>query len=136
MILATPPFSAFLKDTSFDILEGQSEGKIALAKYLNAREKLVSSRYSPWDTWDVPYVFSTSPIRSQPKRTYDPTREFNDPEGSDVPMLLMRVEATEKKRWEKLKARLVEFGVSSGLFQDIEIRTFEQTLGDPFQLQF
>lgn len=125
-----------LKDQSIDVLKGQSKGKIALAKYLNTRKDSIGSSHKPSDVSDVPYVFSTSPIRSQPKRTYDPTREFNDPEGSDIPMLLMRVEATQKDIWEALKTRLVEFGKSSGLFQDIQIRTFEQALGDPFQLQF
>ena len=80
-------------------------------------------------------VFSTSPIRSRPKRTYDPTREFDDPEGSDVPMYLMRIEATEKKNWEALKTQLVEFGRNSGLFENIDVKNFGRSLGAPFQLQ-
>ena len=125
-----------LKDPSIDVLKGRSKGKIALAKYLNTSERSIGNRYEALDVSDVPYVFSTSPIRSQPKRTYDPTREFNDPEGSDIPMLLMRIEATQKDIWKALKTQLVEFGKSSGLFRDIQIRSFEQALGDPFQLQF
>ena len=80
-------------------------------------------------------MFSTSPIRSRPERTYDPTREFKDPEGSDVPMYLMRIEATQKKDWEVLKTQLVEFGKNSGLFQNIEIKNLGRSLGAPFQLQ-
>jgi predicted ATPase len=119
-----------------DVLKGKSEEKIALANYLKGREDFIKGRFEPWDIWDMLSVFSISPVRSRPKRTYDPMRESNDPEGSDVPMLLMRIEATEKTDWKTLKTQLVEFGKSSGLFQDIEIRNFGQSLGDPFQLQF
>ncbi|MDE0637091.1 MAG: AAA family ATPase [Candidatus Poribacteria bacterium] len=112
----------------------ESKGEIAFEKYFGGKIKKFGC--SPWDVFRTISVFSTSPIRSQPKRTYDPTREFYDPEGSDVPMLLMRIEATEKKEWEKLKQQLIEFGTSSGLFQDIKIKNFGRSLGGPFQLQF
>ncbi len=81
-------------------------------------------------------VFSSAPVRSSPKRTYDPTRISMDPEGSDIPMYLMRIEATEKKDWETLKEKLLEFGKSSGLFQNIKIKNLGRSLGSPFQLQF
>ena len=126
----------FLDDLPISFLKGDSAGKTALAKYLGARTGAERSRYDPWDIWNSLSVFSTSPIRSRPKRTYDPTREFNDPEGSDVPMYLMRIEATQKESWEGLKQQLVEFGKSSGLFQNIKIKKFGRSLGAPFQLQF
>ena len=88
-----------------------------------------------WTGMDTLTVFSTSPVRSRPKRTYDPTREFDDPEGGDVPMRLMRIEATRKKAWESLKEQLIEFGKSSGLFQNIEINNLGRSMGAPFQLR-
>ena len=112
----------------------KSKGEAALEKYFG--EKIKTFGCSPWDAFRYMSVFSTSPIRSRPKRTYDPAREFEDPEGSDIPMYLMRIEATQKKVWEKLKQQLIEFGLSSGLFQDIKIKNFGQSLGGPFQLQF
>ena len=63
-------------------------------------------------------------------------REFNDPEGSDVPMLLMRLEETQIEEWEELKQHLTEFGKNSGLFQNIKIKKLGNSLSDPFQLQF
>ena len=115
----------------------QSEADTAFSKYLEKKSgKSKKSRYQPWNIWDTMSVFSTSPVRSRPERTYDPTREFNDPQGSDVPMYLMRVEATRKKDWDALKQKLVEFGKSSGLFQNIEIKKLGRSLGAPFQLQF
>ena len=116
---------------------GKSEGEIAFLKYFEKKgKKSKNSRYQPWDTLRTLSVFSTSPVRSRPKRTYDPTRESRDPEGSDVPMLLMRIEATQKPIWDELKAKLVEFGKSSGLFQNIQIKKLGRSLGAPFQLQF
>ena len=117
-----PPFSV------------ESEDEIIFKKYFE--EKIKKFECSPWDIFRTLSIFSTSPIRSRPKRTYDPTREFNDPEGSDIPMLLMRIEATQQKQWETLKTQLVEFGKSSGLFQNIEIKNFGRSLGGPFQLKF
>ena len=77
---------------------------------------------------------STSPIRSQPKRTYDLAVEYNDPEGNDVPMRLMRIKATEKEDWETLKLELNEFGKRSGLFQSIDLKKLGRSKGAPFQL--
>ena len=111
----------------------ESEREIIFQKYFE--EKIKKFEGSPWDIFRNLSVFSTSPIRSRPKRTYDPTREFDDPEGSDVPMYLMRVEATEKKNWEDLKTQLVEFGRNSGLFENIDVRNLGRSLGAPFQLQ-
>lgn len=126
----------FLRFESNHFLEGSTEGETALANYV---ETLGNSQKRQYNLWDIGYhlsVFSTSAIRSRPKRTYDPTREFNDPEGSDVPMLLMRIKATEQKQWEALKAKLIKFGKSSGLFQNIEIKNLGRSLGAPFQLKF
>ena len=111
----------------------QSEGKVALANYLKKKEAHMGTPW--WKMEEGLAVFSTAPTRSRPKRTYDPTREFDDPEGSDVPMRLMRIQATNKKRWEILKARLVEFGKHSGLFQNIDVRNLGGSLGNPFQLK-
>ena len=86
--------------------------------------------------WPIPIsVFSMAPVRSHPERTYNPTRVFDAPEGSDVPMQLMQTKAMQKEKWEDLKKLLVEFGERSGLFQDIEVKIFGWP-GDPFQLRF
>lgn len=110
-----------------------SNGEIAFKEYFKEKVKKFECGLS--DIFRTMSVFSTSPVRSRPKRTYDPTREFDDPEGSDVPMHLMRIEATEKKNWEALKIQLVEFGRNSGLFENIDVRNLGRSLGAPFQLQ-
>ena len=111
----------------------KSKGEIVFSEYFKKKNK--EFECGPGDIFREISVFSTSPVRSRPKRTYDPTREFDDPEGSDVPMYLMRIEATEKKNWEALKTQLVEFGRNSGLFENIDVKNLGRSLGAPFQLQ-
>ena len=129
--------STFLDHTPFPFLSDRfahrGEGENALANYLDKKEQDTGIPW--WQIGEHIAVFSTAPIRSRPKRTYDPTRESYDPEGSDVPMLLMRMQATDKKRREALKAQLVEFGKRSGLFQDIEVKNLGGSMGNPFQLK-
>ncbi len=129
-------YPLFLLFPSFSS-ESESEAETALFNYLQKKyKKPERRRFQPFDALQNLSIFSTSPVRSRPKRTYDPTREFNDPEGSDVPMFLMRIEATQKKDWNTLKEQLVKFGESSGLFQNIKIKKLGRSLGAPFQLQF
>ena len=100
-ILNESRFSFFLHPYFF---RNESKGEIGLLRYLDRiSEKFEESIYRPWDVFKTLSVYSTSPVRSQPKRTYNPTREFNDPEGSDVPMYLMRIEATKKKNWKEIE---------------------------------
>ena len=129
--------SGFLDRTSFSFLLDRftaiDEGEKALANYLNKKEKQTGIPW--WRIGENIAAFSTAPIRSRPKRTYDPTREFYDPEGGDVPMQLMRMQATERGRWEGLKEQLIEFGKRSGMFQNIEVKNLGGSMGNPFQLK-
>ena len=76
-----------------------------------------------------------APLRSKPKRTYDPVRETASPEGEHIPMLMMRLDRTDKAHWGSLHDDLVEFGRSSGLFSDIKVKRHGKQMSDPFQLQ-
>ena len=130
-------YADFLDRTPFPFLSNRfthrGEGENALANYFGKKEKDTGIPW--WQIGERIAVFSAAPIRSRPKRTYDPTREFYDPEGSDIPMRLMRIQATQKKRWEALKAQLIEFGKLSGLFQNIEVKNLGGSIGNPFQLK-
>ena len=76
-----------------------------------------------------------APLRSKPKRTYDPVRETASPEGEHTPMLMMRLDRTSKEHWNPLHDELVEFGRSAGLFSDIKVKRHGKDMSDPFQLQ-
>ena len=105
----------------------QSGDEKALARYLEKKRTLLSL---PMHT----SVFSTSPIRSNPQRTYNPTRISDDPGGDDVPMYLMQLQANEPETWEALKEELVEFGKRSEMFENIEVKNLASP-GEPFQLR-
>ena len=80
------------------------------------------------------HVFASAPIRSQPRRTYDPARSDSDPEGDYVPMLLAELSSQKSQVWDKLKQRLESFGRNSGLFDRIQVRYLGKH-GGPFQLE-
>ncbi len=76
-----------------------------------------------------------APLRAKPKRTYDPTGEAESPEGTQVPMLMMRLDHEDKGDWSSLHDHLVQFGKNSGLFSDIKVRRHGRQISDPFQIQ-
>ena len=130
--------SNFLDQTPFPSLfdykiEEQPKVESSLRNYLNKKEQhtgIVWGRLR-----EELAAFSVSPIRSRPKRTYEPMREFYDSEGSDTPMHLLETKNTQKWKWENLKQRLVEFGKRSGLFQNIDPKNLGGAMGNPFQLR-
>ena len=83
----------------------------------------------------LPLLIPGAPLRSKPKRTYDPVRETASPEGEHIPMLMMRLDRTDKEHWKTLHDGLVRFGRESGLFSDIKVKRHGKQMSDPFQLQ-
>ncbi|MDE2684523.1 MAG: AAA family ATPase [Chloroflexota bacterium] len=93
----------------------------------------LSNLLIPWG--DTKRPFAGAPIRSRPRRTYDPTLLANDPEGSAMPSYLANLSRREADNWQLLKARLENFGKVSELFDEINVRSFGTSDGDPFQIQ-
>ena len=79
--------------------------------------------------------FASAPVRSRPHRTYDPSRPTPDPEGDYIPMYLANTFSRNRAIWSDLKKGLEDFGQAAGLFDEISIRRFGESGGDPFQLQ-
>lgn len=79
--------------------------------------------------------FASAPIRSSPRRTYDPTKPSPDPEGAYMPTYFASVHFQDKDRWIELKDRLEHFGRRSGLFDEITVKQLGEMEGGPFQLQ-
>ena len=84
---------------------------------------------------DLPELIPIAPLRTKPKRTYDPIRETASPEGEHVPMLMMRLDRTDTRQWKSLHDGLVKFGREVGLFADIKVKRHGRQMSDPFQLQ-
>ena len=79
-------------------------------------------------------VFASAPVRSQPKRTYNPTRATLDPEGDYVPMFLAQLALQAPESWNSLQDRLQDFGAQAGLFDEIEVRRLGKVESAPFQI--
>ena len=79
--------------------------------------------------------FASAPVRSKPRRTYDPSRPAPDPEGDYVPMYLANVYFQNKKTWATLKEHLEDFGKVAGLFDEITIKPLGRRDSEPFQVQ-
>lgn len=79
--------------------------------------------------------YASGPVRSHPRRTYDPTRPRPDPEGEYIPTYLASMSQRDKEKWDFLKSALENFGQSAGLFDEIAIKSLGPTEGTPFQIQ-
>ena len=79
--------------------------------------------------------YAGAPVRSRPRRTYDPARPYRDPEGEYIPTYLANMSRQNVSEWRTLKAYLEDFGRESGLFDEIHIDSLGNTTGSPFQVQ-
>ena len=79
--------------------------------------------------------FAGAPLRSYPSRTYDPLRLAQDAHGEYIPSYLANLSRRNPDEWQRLKGALEGFGHTSGLFDEISVRSFGKTDGDPFQVQ-
>lgn len=80
-------------------------------------------------------IYAGAPVRSKPRRTYDPARPTLDPEGIGVPMYLAEMHFRGGDKWNELKNALEEFGRRSGLFDKITVKRYGKYQSEPFQLQ-
>ncbi len=83
----------------------------------------------------APRPFASAPVRSRPRRTYDPTQLIADPEGEYVPMFLATMRRKDPRAWTALKESIEEFGREAGLFDEIEMKVLGGKTGGPFQFQ-
>ena len=83
----------------------------------------------------VPRPFASAPVRSKPRRTYDPSQPGREPEGENVPMYLSTTFFEKRKSWEALKKALEAFGHDAGLFDEITVRPLGKRGSEPFQMQ-
>ena len=80
-------------------------------------------------------MYASAPVRSSPRRTYEPTRPVWDSEGDYVPMYLAELQTQNEEDWSSLQSALEGYGREAGLFDDITIRRLHEGEGEPFQLQ-
>lgn len=116
----TAPFPVMLRIVSSDATVEIAEGE--------PRKTGISAPHST-------RPLASAPTRSRPRRTYDPMTLAPDSEGDYVPSYLANLYRRNADEWQLLKSRLEEFGRTSELFDEISVRSFGKSDGDPFQLQ-
>ena len=79
--------------------------------------------------------FAGAPVRSKPRRTYDPSFITDDTEGDYVPTYLASWHFMGTNEWPLLKKRLEDFGKAAGLFDEISIKPLGKRGSGPFQVQ-
>lgn len=79
--------------------------------------------------------YAGAPVRSKPRRTYDPAPDTVDPEGKGVPMLLANLYFRRKSQWDEMKNALESFGKAAGLYDEISIRPLGKKDSEPFQMR-
>jgi AAA ATPase domain len=82
-------------------------------------------------------VVSLAPVRSKPRRTYDEMSETDSPEGEHVPFVIAKLLKKERSSHDSKSVRraLQRFGLESGLYREIGIRTYGKSLSEPFQIE-
>lgn len=81
------------------------------------------------------HTYAGAPIRSQPQRTYRPSRPTPDPEGNYIPSYFADLSVRNPREWRILKNRLEEFGREAGLFDSIDIMQYGEAGSGPFEIQ-
>ena len=80
--------------------------------------------------------FAGAPVRSKPRRTYDPALPSRDPEGEHMPAVLAHLyRHQDSQEWSALKGRVEEFGTKAGLFDELSIRSLGRRTSEPFQIR-
>ena len=78
---------------------------------------------------------ANAPVRSRPRRTYDPAQVAYDPDGASMPMYLAERASQSKSDWALIKTPIETFGQASGLFDELSIQRLGSGVGAPFQVQ-
>ena len=85
---------------------------------------------------DVPVEpYSSGPMRSEPRRIYEANQWQRSWDGNHTPARLAELSSFQGQSWLDLKASMEEFGQSSGLFDEVDIRRLGEDSGDPFQVR-
>ena len=125
------PFSTLIGFTSFD-LKGAST-KEGIRKDVNELISFALDFESKGTYTNPPYA--SAPVRSRPRRNYDPSPIVWNPEGQHIPGYLASLHSQNQEEWEHLKNAIGRFGKQAELFDEILVRYPGEEETDPFQLQ-
>ena len=94
----------------------------------------VENRYGSNLVFEVPHAIA--PVRTEPRRSYDPGPGLLDSKGAGVPEYLAALANSNAEQWKGIKSGIEEQAKRAGLFDEIRIRfTGDEAGSDPFQVQ-
>ncbi len=78
-----------------------------------------------------------APIRTEPRRTYDSYKKSFNPDGTHTPYILKDLIGSDKNIVikQRIENAIEKFGNESGLFDKIEIVSFEKSETSPFEIR-
>ena len=79
-------------------------------------------------------IYAGGPIRSVPKRTYNPANERSGPYGEHVPAYLAALAATGSDDWLLMRELLERVGRVTDLFERLDVNQYGEPNAGPFQL--
>ena len=109
---------------------GMMTGGFAFGSFAASHRKS-SSKERRWRERPI----AGAPVRSRPRRIYEPTNLAQDAEGDYIPMYLADVLVRDPDKWAGLKGKLEEFGSEAGLFDEIGIKQLGDNGGTGFLVQ-
>ena len=110
---------------------GVMTGGFAYGGDLAAFHRRSSSKERRWRERPI----AGAPVRSKPRRIYEPTNLVQDAGGDYIPMYLADILFRDPDQWAVLKRRLEEFGSEAGLFDEIGIKPLGDNGGTGFLVQ-
>ena len=137
-VLGAEVLSLFRRSYSEDAFTGfvPESGAVSMGEDDRKQfRELLSMFDSEYLMFGDPRPFAGAPVRSRPRRTYDPAPALRDPEGENIPMYLSTVFFENKESWESLKDALERFGRESGLFDEVSVKRLGSRGSEPFQMR-
>lgn len=110
----------------------KGEPGTAIASVSPADLKVFSSLFRILRKAMPPKPYASAPIRTEPRRTYEPLKDVPRPGGGHVPMVLAKKYGAAD--WAILEAALERFGQESGLFKEIRVKRLGKEESSPFQI--
>ena len=122
------------KLTNHDPAQPTLEDNFEWRKLVLSPYKCVEKRYGIDLVLEVPHAIA--PVRTEPRRSYDPGPGLLDSKGAGVPEYLAALANSDAEQWKGIKSGIEEQAKRAGLFDEIRIRfTGDEAGSDPFQVQ-
>ncbi len=80
-------------------------------------------------------VEAIAPVRTSPRRTYNPSSIDSDSEGDYLPSYLADLVLRQDMAWPELKEKLEDFGALAGLFEVVDVSRYGHEASSAFQLR-